>query len=190
MLRALRASEPVDDVVLATTTNAADDRLLPIAARLGMRTFRGSESDVLGRFVGALEGDDADVVVRITADDPLLDPAVTGAVVRRFEAGDCDYASNMVRRSWPRGLDTEVLSRELLERSEREGQRPEDREHVTFYVRTHPDSFRLANVSAPPHETWPEPAAVHRHPRGPGATGARLRRAATRTARRRCRSRP
>jgi len=156
VLRAVRASEPIDDVVLATTTNPADDRLEELAAELGVRAFRGSESDVLGRFVGALEGDGADAVVRVTADDPLLDPTVTAAVVRRFHAGDCDYASNIVVRSWPRGLDSEVLSREVLERSARDGQRPEDREHVTTYVRTNPDAFRLANVSAPPGETWPE----------------------------------
>ncbi len=156
VLRAARATAEVDEVVLATTINAEDDALVAFAEReLGVRTFRGSENDVLGRFVGALEGDDADVVVRLTADNPLQDPAVTGAVVRRFAQGDCDYASNNGVRSWPRGLDCEVLSRELLEHCARDAQRPEDREHVTFHVRTHPERYTLANVLAPPAETWP-----------------------------------
>ena len=156
VLRAAQATPSIDDVVLATTAGAADDALAAHAEQLGVRTFRGPEDDVLGRFVGALEGDDADVVVRLTADNPLLDPSVADAVVRRHLEGDCDYASNNGERSWPRGLDCEVLSRAALERSAREGLRPEDREHVTFHVRTHPGDFRLVNVRAPAAETWPQ----------------------------------
>jgi spore coat polysaccharide biosynthesis protein SpsF len=157
VLRAARATDEIDDVILATTTRRDDDELAALAAdEIGVRTFRGDEADVLGRFVDALEGDDADVVVRLTADDPLLDPAVMGAVVERFLAGGCDYASNIIERSWPRGLDCEVLSRDVLERSAREGLRPEDREHVTTFVRTNPQSFALVNVRAPETETWPD----------------------------------
>ena len=156
VLRSAEATASIDDVVLATTTAAQDDALAEHSQNIGVRTFRGSEPDVLARFVGALEGDDADVVVRLTADNPLLDPAVTDSVVRRYLEGDCDYASNNGERSWPRGLDCEVLSRAALERSARDGRRPEDREHVTFHVRTHPDEFRLVNVRAPAAGFWPE----------------------------------
>jgi spore coat polysaccharide biosynthesis protein SpsF len=156
VVRAVRAASLVDDVVLATTVSPVDDRLAELARGLGVRTFRGSEADVLGRFVGALEGDPADVVIRHTGDDPLLDPAVIDTVVGHYLEGGCDYASNMIERSWPRGLDTEVLGREALERANREGRRPEDREHVTIYVRTHPELFRLRNVTALPQETWPD----------------------------------
>lgn len=156
VLRSAQATPSIDEVVLATTTGAADDELAALGEALGVRTTRGSEDDVLGRFVAALEGDPADVVVRLTADNPLLDPAVTDAVVRRFAIGDCDYASNNGERSWPRGLDCEVLSRAALQRADRDGQRPEDREHVTFHVRTHPQDFRLVNVRAPQEQQWPE----------------------------------
>jgi spore coat polysaccharide biosynthesis protein SpsF len=157
VLRAARATAEIDEVVLATTTRSEDDAMAAFARdELGVRVHRGSEDDVLGRFAGALEGHAGDVVVRLTADNPLQDPAVTGAVVRRFLAGDCDYASNNGERSWPRGLDCEVLSRELLERCARDAHRPEDREHVTFHVRTHPERYRLANVLAPPEEFWPQ----------------------------------
>ncbi len=156
VLRSVRATTNIDDVILATTTELEDDELAALGERLGVPTFRGSESDVLGRFVNALRDDSADVVVRLTADNPLLDPAVTAAVVNRFLAGGCDYASNIVERSWPRGLDCEVLSRELLERCARDGRRPEDREHVTTHVRTQPELFRLVNVQASPAETWPD----------------------------------
>lgn len=156
VVRAARAVASIDDVVLATSTEAADDPLAAVGEALGVRTVRGSEHDVLGRFVAALEGDRAGAVVRLTADNPLLDPAVAELVVQRFLRGDCDYASNNGERSWPRGLDCEVISREALRRSARDGHRPEDREHVTFHARTHPRDFRLVNVRAPEHEHWPE----------------------------------
>lgn len=156
VLRSAQATESIDEVVLATTTGAADDELAALGEALGVRTTRGSEDDVLGRFVAALEHGPADVVVRLTADNPLLDPGVTDAVIDRFAQGDCDYASNNGERSWPRGLDCEVLSRSALERADRDGHRPEDREHVTFHVRTHPQDFRLVNVRAPHEQEWPE----------------------------------
>lgn len=156
VLNAALAAQRVDEVVLATTTNVADDELASHGRRLGVRVFRGSENDVLGRFVGAVQGLEADVVVRNTADDPLLDPTVIDMVVADFLAGGCDYSSNILERSWPRGMDTEVFSRGTLDRAEREGLRAEDREHVTIFVRTHPERFRLRNVAAPTSETWPD----------------------------------
>ncbi len=156
VVTAAKAASRLDDVVLATTSTARDDALAEIGGRLGVRVFRGSEDDVLGRFVGALDGDPAQVIVRLTGDNPLLDPAVIDSVVQHFLEADTDYASNMIHRSWPRGLDTEVLSRAVLERADREGRDPEHREHVTLYVRTHPELFRLENVTASPEETWPE----------------------------------
>lgn len=155
-LTAAMSSTLIDEVVLATTTSANDDDLATLGRSVGVRVFRGNESDVLDRFVRALAGDPADVVVRHTADDPLLDPFVIDTVIGNFLKGGCDYASNMIERSWPRGLDTEVMSRDALERSYRVGTRPEDREHVTIYMRTHPERFTLRNVKALPQETWPD----------------------------------
>jgi spore coat polysaccharide biosynthesis protein SpsF len=156
VLNAVRAASLIDDMILATTESPADDPVAGIGTRCGVRVFRGSETDVLGRFIGALKGDPADIVVRHTADDPLLDPAVIDTVIGHYLRGGCDYASNIIERSWPRGLDTEVLSREALVRSHREAQRPEDFEHVTIHVRTHSELFRLRNVKALPQETWPD----------------------------------
>jgi spore coat polysaccharide biosynthesis protein SpsF len=155
VLRAALASN-VADVVLATTSKSEDDRLPEIAATFGVRCFRGATDDVLGRFCGALAGDSAEAVVRLTGDDPLLDCAVIDKVISTFEEKDCDYASNILERTWPRGLDAEVISRDALERANREGQRVEDREHVTIFVRTRPDLFRLENVRAREAEIWPE----------------------------------
>jgi spore coat polysaccharide biosynthesis protein SpsF len=146
----------VDVVVLATTGSPVDDRLAEVGAELGFRVHRGSEEDVLGRFVEALVGDPADVVLRQTGDNPLLDPGIVDTAVAEYLKGGCDYVSNNVERTWPRGMDVEVVAREALDRSHREGQRPEDREHVTVYVRTHPGLFRIRQVHALAQETWPD----------------------------------
>jgi spore coat polysaccharide biosynthesis protein SpsF len=156
VLAALEAATTVDEVVLATTEAPVDDRLADVARELGFRVHRGSEEDVLGRFVDAVEGDPADVVLRQTGDNPLLDPGIVDTAVAEYLKGGCDYVSNNVERTWPRGMDVEVVSREALERSHREGQRPEDREHVTVYIRTHPELFRIRQVHAPARETWPD----------------------------------
>ena len=156
VVHAVRSASLVDDVIVATTVSSVDDGLVALARRLDVRLHRGSEQDVLQRFVDALAGDPADVVVRHVADAPLVDPAIIDTVIGHYLKGGCDYAASMLERSWPRGVESEVVSREALEQSARDGVRPEDREHVTVYVRSHPELFRLRNVRALPQETWPD----------------------------------
>ncbi len=137
----------VDDVVVATTTAVADDCLAEWCVRHGMRVFRGSEPDVLGRYVQCARTHEADAVARITADCPLLDPCVSGRVLAAFVEGQpCDYASNINPPDFPGGLDTEVISRDALEISGREATAEYDREHVTTYVRRLGDRFRAVSV--------------------------------------------
>jgi spore coat polysaccharide biosynthesis protein SpsF len=156
VVSAVRSATLVDEVILATTRSRADDELAAVGAGLGVHVFRGQDDDVLGRFVAALEGDSAEVVLRQPADAPLVDPAVIDSVAGALLKGGCDYAASFLERTWPRGCDSEAISRNALERSHREGLRPEDREHVTIHVRTHPEQFRLRNVRALPQETWPD----------------------------------
>jgi len=114
VITAVKNSTLIDNVILATTTNSCDDELTSSGIRMGIRVFRGSENDVLGRFVGALEGENADIVIRQTADDPLLDPIVIDKVIKVFLHGDCDYASNILTRTWPRVLTPRCLVAMLL----------------------------------------------------------------------------
>jgi spore coat polysaccharide biosynthesis protein SpsF len=151
-LRRLRALQRADEIVLATTTNDGDDALVRLAQAEGVRWFRGSEHDVLGRYLGAAREARADVVVRVTSDCPLLDPWETDRVIAALldPAVPCDYAANIVERTLPRGLDTEALFRDVLERVGRLGVSAAAREHVTwFLVRERPDLFVLRSVTAP-----------------------------------------
>lgn len=148
-LRRLRAARRVDEVVLATTEHHRDDVLVECARAEGANVYRGSEHDVLSRFRDAAESADADAVVRITGDCPLLDPAVVDRVVRALvDASEpCDYASNVLRRTYPKGLDTEALWVEALARIDELASSAEAREHVTWFAyRERPDLFRLRSV--------------------------------------------
>lgn len=137
----------VHEAVVATTTSVTDDVLARWCEAHGVPLHRGSEEDVLDRYVRCAQAHDADAVVRITADCPLLDPIASGDVVKAFlEAQPCDYASNTQPPTFPDGLDTEVISREALEISGREAASAFDREHVTAFVREHPRRFPSVSV--------------------------------------------
>jgi len=107
---------------------------------------------VLDRFRAALRAHPAEAVARVTADCPLLDPEVSGIVVREYlrHRGEADYVSNVDPPTYPDGLDTEVFSAEALERAWREAVRPSDREHVTTFIRDRRNGFRLRNVAHAP----------------------------------------
>lgn len=137
----------IDEVILATTERPDDERLVALAKDWNVPTFRGSVDDVLDRYFQTAKAFRSDVIVRVTADCPLLDPAVSGRVVARFQQGGVDYVSNVHPPSFPDGLDTEVFSFEALEKAWKEAKLRSEREHVTPYIWSHPDRFRLASVS-------------------------------------------
>ena len=133
-------------VVVATTDGHADDPVAELAARLGVDVVRGSSTDVLGRFSIALVRHPSDVVVRLGADSPLTDPFVVAAAIDLHRRSGADYTSNTLPRSYPQGLDVEVLSARALRAAELEADDPLDRELVTPFVLRRPERFRLANL--------------------------------------------
>jgi len=136
----------VDKVVVATTDQPSDDVIAAFCDVERIPCVRGSETDVLDRFYKTAQANGADIVVRITADCPLIDPTVIDKVIARFQVGDCDYVSNALRYTYPDGLDAEAFSFFALERAWREAKKPSEREHVTPYLRT--EKFRTANVES------------------------------------------
>jgi len=144
--RRLGASARVDRVAVATTTAPADDLVELEAARLGLFCFRGSEEDVLGRYLGAARQLEADVIVRITADCPLIDVGVVDRIVDGRAATGCDYASNTMRRTYPRGLDAEALTRATLEWLDAVAMPGAAREHVTWLVHRRPGQFTRLSI--------------------------------------------
>jgi spore coat polysaccharide biosynthesis protein SpsF len=142
-------AEEVEEVVVATTTLDADEEIARFCAQHGWPCFRGSEDDVLDRYYQAAIVHQAEAVVRITADCPLIEPRIIDQVVEAFleRQPGLDYAANILPpRTFPRGLDTEVMRFEALERAWHEDRNPLWREHVTPYIVRNPDRFHLYSV--------------------------------------------
>lgn len=136
----------VDQIILATSTDSANDPLEKYIEQQGYPVFRGDEEDVLDRYFQVAKEVDADVIVRITGDCPLLDPSVVDTVIRARESEGVDYASNVFPPTYPNGLDVEVFSFKALEQAWREASAPHAREHVTPYLRES-GKFTHYNVS-------------------------------------------
>lgn len=141
-----RRAKRIAETVVATTDKPTDDPVAALCRREGVPVFRGSEHDVLDRYHGAAKAHHAEVVVRLTADCPLLDPEVIDEVVGAFRLDEHDYVSNIEPATFPDGLDTEVFSFAALDRAWREAALTSEREHVTPYIRKHPELFRHGAV--------------------------------------------
>jgi spore coat polysaccharide biosynthesis protein SpsF len=138
----------IQSVVVATSVNRENEPIAVECGRLGIHCFRGSEYDVLDRYAGAAREYKAEAIVRITADCPLIDPEISDSVVSEFVQRRADYASNIFPRTYPRGLDTEVFTRDALEQAWKHATEAHQREHVTPYLYEHPQVFRLASIQA------------------------------------------
>lgn len=150
VIRRSAAATTVDRVVVAAADEPGVEELAAVARSCGAGLFVGSADDVLARFVGAAHASDADVVVRITADDPFKDPAVVDLVTAcLLDDPDADYASNTLHPTYPEGLDVEAVRVGALEAAARRARLPSEREHVTSYLWTRPDRFHLRSVEAP-----------------------------------------
>jgi spore coat polysaccharide biosynthesis protein SpsF len=142
----LRRCRTIDRLLLATSTDAADDALADLAAQVGVECFRGSLDDVLDRFHAAAAGSGADQIVRLTGDCPLIDPGLIDRLVELHVAGGYDHSCNTLTPRWPDGLDAEVMRAEVLETAWREATLPSEREHVTRFIYTRPGRFRLGSL--------------------------------------------
>jgi len=155
VIRRVKAASRLDAVVVATTVSPADDVVGAECLRSGAGCFRGSEQDVLLRYYGAAQMAGAELIVRITADCPLYDPTLLDRMLTDWARSDHtgatpDCMSNVIERSFPRGLDTEIVTFAALERTHREAAQPYEREHVIPYIYQHPNLFRLRSYREEP----------------------------------------
>lgn len=148
-IRRVEKSKIVNEIIVATTTNETDDPIDQLTRQAGVGCFRGSENDVLGRFADAARASRGDVIVRLTADCPLIDPDVMDRVIISLcdSPSRYDYASNVIRRTYPRGTDVEAFFSDTLFRMDRLAITSQDREHVTTFLRSsHPELFLTCSV--------------------------------------------
>lgn len=155
LVERLKRASSLDQIIVATTTNATDDIVEDLTKKLGIGCFRGSEEDVLDRVLRAAHAFQADIIVEITGDCPLVDPLIVDNVVITYKKGQYDYVSTAIKRTYPRGLDTGAFSTNVLENVARLTDDPVDHEHVTLYIYEHPDIFSLFNIESHlPERQW------------------------------------
>jgi spore coat polysaccharide biosynthesis protein SpsF len=143
-----RRAITVNEVVVATTIKPADKPIAELCSKLGRPCFQGDEDDVLDRYYRAALAHRADLIIRITADCPMVEPEIIDRVVLELQNNEkIDYAGNTLPpRTFPRGLDVEAVTFEALERAWREDENKAWREHVTPYIYNHPEKFKLYAV--------------------------------------------
>lgn len=139
----LKRVENINEIIIATTTLEKDNVIVAEANRLGVKYYRGSEDNVLSRYYYAAKENNADIVVRVTSDCPLIDSEVTQKVIQYFIDNKYDFVSNTIKRTYPRGLDTEVFSLNALEKAFNEAVLDRDKEHVTPYIWDNTNIFKL-----------------------------------------------
>ena len=143
----VRASRMVTSILVATSTASADKKIVDLCKRSGVAVFCGSEDDVLDRFYRAAETVKPEHIVRITADCPLMDTKIIDRVIAEHAAKGADYTTNTLPPTYPDGEDVEVMKIEALKKAWKEAALPSEREHVTPYIRKHPEYFKLENVA-------------------------------------------
>lgn len=150
MIERLKRSKTVDRIIIATTDSPEDKKVADLAEKAGVDFYRGSENDVLDRYYQAAKRFGAsDIIVRLTGDCPLIDPAVLDEAVDFYKKNKrkFDYVSNVHPPTFPDGMDVEVFSFESLEKAWSSAKLPSEREHVSAYMANHPEIFRIGNLS-------------------------------------------
>lgn len=146
LIERLKLAKKIDEIILAIPDTKENDVLEKFAKENNLKYFRGSEKDVLLRYYETAKAFKVDIIARITSDCPLIDPETVDKVVAEHLRSKADYTANVLKRTFPKGLDVEVLSFEALEKSFKETKERSDREHVTLYIREHPEKFKRVNL--------------------------------------------
>jgi spore coat polysaccharide biosynthesis protein SpsF len=148
LVERLRRVRLADDIVIATTTNDTDQPIVDLCKKLGVAVTRGSEHDVLARYYEAARMHEAEVIVRVTSDCPAIDPAIVDKVIGfyRDHGKEYDYVSNSLEQSYPYGMAVEVFPFKSLELAYREAKAEPEREHVSPFLYTRPERFRIGQV--------------------------------------------
>jgi len=155
LIERLLRSRYLNSIVIATTSNDTDDATENLAKRLRVGCYRGSEDDVLDRVLKAAQTYNIDVIVEITGDCPLIDPAVIDKLLAIYLEGDYDFVANTLKETYPNGLDTRIFSRKILEDVAELTQDPVDHEHVSLYIFEHPERYNLFNMESNlPEKFW------------------------------------
>ncbi len=150
VIRRLKKSRKLDDIIIATTENKADKKIVELSDSEKVKWFKGCEEDVLSRYYFAAQENSLDIVVRVTSDCPCIDPEIVDNLINEHLKACADYTSNALTRTYPHGLDCEVVSFSALGKAFRKAKDPFEREHVTeFIIQNKSHDFKIHGTEAP-----------------------------------------
>lgn len=155
LISRLRDVKKINEIVIATTINKEDDKIINFAKRYNVKFFRGSENNVLERVYYTARFFKADIIVQITGDCPIIDPIIVEQVLDTYLLNKADYVGNANVRSYPDGMDVQVFSFKSLKKCNSISTSPLEREHVTLGLRRRPEIFKPINIIAPKNLFWP-----------------------------------
>jgi spore coat polysaccharide biosynthesis protein SpsF (cytidylyltransferase family) len=147
LIQRVKKAHYITDIVVATTTNKEDDSVEKLCTQLGIQVFRGSEPDVLGRVHDAHSYMNSDIVVELTADNPLIDPALIDLCVLKFLYSNADYVSTIVEPFFPYGQAIQVFTFKLLKKLNKNALTMNDREHVTPSIYNNSEKYKIINIT-------------------------------------------
>lgn len=142
----MKKSKLINELVIATTP-LGNEKIMELCEKESVPYFVGSESDVLDRYYQAAKKHEADIVVRMTSDCPIIDPEIIDQVIQMYVDGNYDYVSNTQDRTFPRGMDVEVFSMDALEKTHKEAAIEYEHEHVTPYIYLNRDKFSVGQYT-------------------------------------------
>jgi len=149
VIRRLKKSKKLNEIIIATTKDVEDDQIINIAKKEDVKYFRGSKENVLSRYYFAAKENDIDLIVRITSDCPCIDAAITDLTIDDHINKMADYTTNSLVRTYPHGLDVEVFNFNALEKSYKNATKDYEKEHVTPYINRNPKIFKINEIKAP-----------------------------------------
>lgn len=158
LLERVKRTRRIDEVVVATTSNSTDDIIEELTKQMSVRCFRGSEIDVLGRVLKAAKSTDADVILELWGDSPLIDHRILDELIEYYFKNDFDCIGTTLpnfKKTYPLGLSALIFSRKILEEVDNTTQNPVDRENVSNYIYEHPEKYKIAALPCPPELNFP-----------------------------------
>jgi len=146
VIKQLQFCKLLDKIIIATSDLVEDDKIANFTEKLGISVFRGNSDDVLDRYYQCAKKFSVSTIIRITADNPLIDPTLVDDAIEKYQSSSYDFISNGLPRTFPQGTEIEIFSFKSLEKAWKNAKKPSEREHVTPYVYNNSDKFKIFSI--------------------------------------------
>jgi len=146
VINQIKHSKLIEKIIIATTNSQEDNEIVNFAKKMNVSFFRGDSKDVLDRFYQCAKKFHFSIIVRITADNPLIDPTLADKAIEKFNQNSFDFLTNCIPRTFPQGTEVEIFSFKAFEKAWKEAKKPSEREHVTPYFYNNPEKFKIYHV--------------------------------------------